>query len=292
MLVEGYHAAPTADISAPVIARDAEKVAANFKQYRTVDGYDRVLTSLEHGIAADKCHIELGARARRVQWGPERVTIEGVAHAGTFRVRSRRALVSVSLGVLQARDEAGITFEPLPDEFRRALPLLAMGHVMRVVLRFESTPWPVAQDGCEATFVHVPNARFGTAWRETRADQVQITVWAGGPRARELSGLDETALLDEALATVARATSRSTEATRAQLIEAHYHDFNRDPLTRGAYSYVRPNGEHAPACLARPWQETLFFAGEAVDRQYPGTVAGALGSGEHAARRLFSTWKH
>jgi monoamine oxidase len=140
--------------------------------------------------------------------------------------------------------------------------------------------------------VHVPHARFGTAWREARAGQVQITVWAGGPRARELSDLDETTLLDEALTTVARATSRSIDATRAQLIEAHYHDFNRDPRTRGAYSYVRPCGDHAAADLAVPWHETLFFAGEALDRQYPGTVAGALGSGEHAARRLFSTWKN
>lgn len=180
----------------------------------------------------------------------------------------------------------------MPGEFQRALPLLAMGHVLRVVLRFESMPWPVTADGVEASFVHVPNARFGTAWREARAGQVQITAWAGGPRARELSGLDEAALLDEALTTVARVTSRGIGACRAQLIEAHYHDFNRDPLTRGAYSYVRPNGENAAEALAKPWQETLFFAGEALDQQYPSTVAGALGSGEHVARRLFSTWRH
>lgn len=292
MLVEGYHAAPIAEVSAQVVARDAEKVAESFKQYRTADGYDRVLISLEHGIAADKCHVELGARVRRVQWRPERVTLEGEGHAGRFCVRSRRALVSVSLGILQARGEDGIAFDPTPSEFQQALPLLAMGPVIRVVLRFESTPWPVTPDGCEASFVHVPNARFATAWREARAGQVQITAWAGGPRARELSGLDETSLLDEALATVARVTARSIGACRADLIEAHYHDFNRDPLTRGAYSYVRPSGEHAAACLALPWQETVFFAGEALDRQYPGTVAGALGSGEHVARRLLSTWRH
>jgi monoamine oxidase len=293
MLVEGYHAAPTAEISAQVVARDAESVADGFKQYRTRDGYDRVLASLEHGISIDRCQIELGARVRRVQWLPERVTLEGDGHSGSFRVRSRRALFSVSVGALQARpDEGGIAFEPLPAEFRRDLGLLAMGHVMRLVLRFESTPWPLTPDGVEASFVHVPNARFGTVWREARAGQVQITVWAGGPRARELSGLDEAALLDEALTSVARATSTGIGTCRAQLIEAHYHDFNRDPLTRGAYSYVRPNGENAAERLAEPWQQTLFFAGEALDRQYPGTVAGALGSGEHTARRLLSTWSH
>jgi monoamine oxidase len=293
MLVEGYHAAPTTDVSARVVARDAENVAADFRQYRTGDGYDRVLTSLEQGISGDKCRIELGARVRRVQWRPERVMLEGENNAGPFCVRSKRGLVSVSLGVLQASpEEGGIAFDPVPAEFQGALSLLAMGHAFRVVLRFESAPWPLTPEGCEASFVHVPNARFGTAWREARAGQVQITVWAGGPRAQDLSGLEEAALLDEALATVARVTSRSIGTCRAQLIEAHYHDFNRDPLIRGTYSYVRPNGEHAAESLARPWQETLFFAGEALDRQYPSTVAGALGSGEHAARRLFSTWRH
>ena len=293
MLVEGYHAAPTADVSAQVVARDAEKVAADFRQYRTADGYDRVLASLEHGIAIERCHIDLGARVRRVHWRPGRVTLEGEGHSGSFCIRSRRALFSVSLGALQAREnEGGIAFEPLPAEFRRDLGLLAMGHVLRVVLRFESTPWPLTPDGVEASFVHVPNARFDTVWREARAGQVQITVWAGGPRARELSELDETALLDEALTSAARATSTSIGTCRAQLIEAHYHDFNRDPLTRGAYSYVRPNGEHAAERLAQPWQQTIFFAGEALDRQYPGTVAGALGSGEHTARRMLSTWRH
>ena len=292
MLVEGYHAAPTTDVSAQVVARDAENVAADFKQYRTGDGYDRVLTSLEQGISRDKCRIELGARVRRVQWRPERVMLEGEGKAGPFCVFSKRALVCVSLGVLQASaDEGGIAFDPTPAEFQRALPLLAMGHVFRVVLRLESTPWPLTPDGCEATFVHVPNARFDTAWREARAGQVQVTVWAGGPRARELSGLGEAALLDEALATVALVTSTNIGTCRAQLIEAHYHDFNRDPLTRGAYSYVRPSGERAAESLAQPWQDTVFFAGEALDRQYPSTVAGALGSGEHAARRLFSTWR-
>jgi len=292
MLVEGYHAAPTADVSARVVARDAGKVAADFRQYRTADGYDRVLASLEHGISAEHCLIELGARVRLVRWGPGRVTLEGDGHAGPFRVRCQRALVTASVGVLQTHHAAGgIAFDPLPVEFRSNLARLAMGHVFRVVLRFEQASWPLTPDGVEPSFVHVPSARFSTLWREARAGQVQLTAWAGGPPAQELSGLDEAALLDEALASVARATSTTIGSCRAQLIEAHYHDFNRDPLTRGAYSYVRPNGEHAADDLAQPWQDTLFFAGEALDRQYPGTVAGALGSGEHAARRLLSTWR-
>jgi monoamine oxidase len=39
-----------------------------------------------------------------------------------------------------------------------------------------------------------------------------------------------------------------------------------------------------------PIEDTLFFAGEAIDQEYPGTVAGALGSGEHAARRVLAAY--
>jgi monoamine oxidase len=41
---------------------------------------------------------------------------------------------------------------------------------------------------------------------------------------------------------------------------------------------------------ARLCENTLFLAGEALDQQYPGTVAGALGSDEHAARQVLATW--
>jgi monoamine oxidase len=66
----------------------------------------------------------------------------------------------------------------------------------------------------------------------------------------------------------------------------HHHDFERDPFARGAYSYARPNGSGAHEQLARPLEGTLFFAGEATDPDYPATVAGAIRSGERAAREL------
>lgn len=67
-------------------------------------------------------------------------------------------------------------------------------------------------------------------------------------------------------------------------------DFSNDPLIRGAHSYARVGAGDAARVLAQGWAHTLFFAGEALDLQYPGTIAGALGSGQHAARRLLSTW--
>jgi monoamine oxidase len=290
MIVEGYHAAPLDDASAKVIADDAASVASEFKQYRTSNGYDHVLSSLEHALSTQACQVELGARVRRISWRRDQVTLEGDGQRGPLRVSAKRALVTVSLGVLQAENDAGLRFEPFPSAFQQALPKLGMGHALRVVMRFERAPW-VALDGVEATFVHVPGSLFGTLWREARAGQIQITAWAGGPQAKELSNLGQAELYDAAVKSLADATQSDFAACRAGLIEAHHHDFTHDPFTRGAYSYVRPGGEGAAAALAEAWEDTVFFAGEALDLQYPGTVAGALGSGEHTARRLLTTWQ-
>jgi monoamine oxidase len=291
MIVEGYHAAPLGDVSAAVVAEDAASGREEFRQYRTAKGYDDVLSLLEADISKPHGMVELGTRVKRISWSAGKVTLAAEGRHGALSVTAKRCLVTTSLGVLQTPPaDGGILFEPLPDAFRSALPLLAMGSALRVVLRFEQAPpWLESEPGVEAAFIHVPGALFGTLWREARAGQLQITAWAGGPAARTASRVEPADLLTAAVEAVAQGTQSDVARCRSALVEAHCHDFNRDPLTRGAYSYVRPGGETAARTLSEPWENTLFFAGEALDLQYPGTVAGALGSGEHAARKLLTT---
>jgi monoamine oxidase len=290
MLVEGYHGAPLDDVSALIVADDAANAAAGFEQYRTGRGYDQVVTELEAGIAKPLGRIHLHTRVRRVSWSPGAVEVEAEGLRETVSVSARRCLITSSVGVLQAPVElGGIELEPMPGRFREALSLVAMGAALRVVMRFEQIPWLESEPGVEASFIHVPGAPFATLWREGRAGQVQVTAWAGGPDARAVSQLDQPRLLHAALESLARGVRTDFASCQSALLEAHYHDFNRDPLTRGAYSYVRPGGQGAARALAEPWSETLFVAGEALDLQYPSTVAGALGSGEHAARKLLAS---
>lgn len=289
MIVEGYHAAPLDDVSARVIAEDAARSADGFEQFRAPCGYDQLLSRLEQRLARDAVRLELGRRVTRIGWAKDRVELDTQGRDGHARVGARRCLVTVSLGVLKTPvSDGGIAFEPEPAEFRRELERLGMGQVLKVVLRFKRAPWPPLTP--PPTFVQVAGAPFETLWREARENEEQITAWAGGDKVRELLRLEPQALIDAALASLGQGAGVETEECRRALLEAHYHDFNRDPLTRGAYSYVRPGGDQAARRLAEPWQDTLYFAGEALDLQYPSTVAGALGSGEHAARRIVATW--
>jgi monoamine oxidase len=62
------------------------------------------------------------------------------------------------------------------------------------------------------------------------------------------------------------------------------------PRAHGAYSYVTVGGTRARGLLAKPVDRTLFFAGEATDTSgQASTVAGALASGQRAARELLAT---
>lgn len=88
--------------------------------------------------------------------------------------------------------------------------------------------------------------------------------------------------IDELAATLALPRARLAASVRAH----YFHDYASDPLARGAYSYTRVGGGGAAEVLARPLGDKLYFAGEATDAAYEGTVAGALASGVRAATQI------
>jgi monoamine oxidase len=57
-------------------------------------------------------------------------------------------------------------------------------------------------------------------------------------------------------------------------------------FARGGYSYLLVGGGDAREQLAEPLADTLYFAGEATDSREPGTVSGALRSGQRAALKI------
>lgn len=66
--------------------------------------------------------------------------------------------------------------------------------------------------------------------------------------------------------------------------------WSSDPFARGAASYTRVGvQESTRQKLAEPIEGRVYFAGEATDADNPGTMRGALHSGESAAMRLRAT---
>jgi monoamine oxidase len=78
-------------------------------------------------------------------------------------------------------------------------------------------------------------------------------------------------------------------ALHSHLERGMVHDWQADTYSGGAYSYIVTGGMGAPQALAESVESTLFFAGEATNKEgHNGTVHGAIGSGKRAAREVLA----
>jgi monoamine oxidase len=154
--------------------------------------------------------------------------------------------------------------------------------VIRVAMAFREAFWEKQHPG--VAFFHSPDAPFPTFWTPLPMHAPLVTAWAGGPKARKLTGKSPEVLLRHALASM-RSVLKTGEEPTAFLA----HDWQADPYARGGYSYVRVGGTGAREELAAPLEDTLYFAGEATDVEQSGTVGGALASGIRAAREILQS---
>lgn len=264
MMVQGFDAADPARVSAREIAQEWGSGALGSSQMRPQGGYGPLLESL----LTKKYALKLNSIVREIRWRRGEVEIDGI--------RARQAIITLPLGVLQA---GSVRFTPELSEKQAALRKLASGPVIRVALRFREAFWEERCPGI--AFFHSPEAPFPTFWTPLPMHAPLLTAWAGGPKAAHLSGLPEEQLVRHALASV-RSVLGQVPKVEGTLLQ----DWQADPYSRGGYSYVLVGGQGAREQLRKPLQKTLFFAGEATDADEAGTVAGALRSGERAAREV------
>lgn len=290
-MIEGYDAAPIDRASARALSTAGEpRVRDDDRaQFRLVGGYGGLIDWLASRVEPDRCEILRSAVVRRIEWRRGRVRVE--TNRGDFR--SRRALVTVPIGVLRAPagSRGAIVFDPDPPELRRAVSGLDMGDAVRLLLRFREPFWREAPRVRGATtadpnFFHFPAAPFTTWWTCAPVEEPFLTAWAGGPSAASLRRLPDRSLLRRALASFASGIGVPLRRVSRSLLDWDLHDWTADPYARGAYSYALVGGASAGARLMRPIEGTLFFAGEAVGEGDSGTVPAAIASGRRAARRI------
>jgi monoamine oxidase len=124
-------------------------------------------------------------------------------------------------------------------------------------------------------------------WTPHPAPSNTLTGWVGGPRSAALANLTPDQLAEAASKTLAQIFSLNPADIRNQLISCHTHDWQRDGLTRGAYSYIAAGALDACSKMTIPAANTLYFAGEHTDTTgHWGTVHAAIRSGQRAARQI------
>jgi len=262
MMVQGFDAADPRKASAREIVEEWTGGGLGASQPRPWGGYASLLESLA-------VPVQLQTVVTRTHWQRHSVHVEGLLRGEPWRAWAPRVVITVPIGVLPS----------LVKEKRAALSKLESGPVIRVALAFREAFWEKRHPG--VAFFHSPEAPFPTFWTPLPMHAPLLTAWAGGPKAARLTGKRPEALVGEALRSV-RALFPGDEQPSAYLV----YDWQADPYARGGYSYVLVGGEGAREELARPVMDTLYFAGEATDAEEAGTVAGALRSGQRAAREM------
>jgi monoamine oxidase len=298
--VSGFNAADPALVSVHwlVQSRRAEESIHGDRAFRMQGGYATLVDILHRQAEEAGVTIRLNTIAEEVRWSPRRVEIIASAENDRVAIAAAGALVTLPLGVLQAKPGApgAIQFSPeLPAEKRQALTMLEMGAVIRASLRFRERFWddlhPLpSQSLAQMGFLFTGNETFPTWWTAMPEKWPLINGWAPFRAAQQLSGQSSLLVLESALDALGNVLGVARERLDDWVEAAYTHDWQSDPFSRGAYSYVRKEGEYGPAMLAAPIEGTLFFAGEATDISgNNGTVHGALASGLRAAKEALAT---
>jgi monoamine oxidase len=276
--VEGFNAARAEIVSIQALAQESRAAEAieGDRSFHLVDGYDFV----PRALLPTGAELRFNTVAERVVWksGEAVVHTRSALDGSKQAIDARCAIMTVSLGVLHA---GAIQFEPEPAGALAAARDLAFGEAFRVTFRFERAP-----DFLPPGFILSDEPVFPTWWSAMPLRAPLITGWSAGPKADALLDQPREAVVARATESLRRIAGRDLPPIAA----AYFHDWRRDPFFRGAYSYVRAGKLNARAALARPVEDTVYFAGEAANPWGHGsTVHGAIQSGRSAARAVKRT---
>ncbi len=274
-----------------------EAIVEGDRVFRSANGYEDLLRVFRSRLQSSQVTVVTGIAISGITWNRSGVTIS--TEDGPLPCQAKQVLVSVPLSILQipVGGKGGIEFSPaLPPEKSAALNKLEMGKVIRLVLRFRDRFWDSMTPSStqrrtlsDMGFLFSDDEWFPTWWTTLPAREPVITGWAPFRCAERLSGRDRSFVVDRGLRTLSQLLGMNLPGLEERLVGAYFHDWQGDPFSRGAYSYGKVGADGAQEALAKPVDNTLFFAGEATASPGSnGTVHGAIASGYRAAREILS----
>lgn len=236
-----------------------------------LDGYSVVIDAIAQGTS-----IVTGEPVTRVAANRSGVRVT----TGARTYDADRVVVTVPLGVLK---KGSLHFSPgLPAAKQRAIAALQMGVLDKVFLRFPEIFWDPSKDWIE----YLPDG--GTQWAEwvslaRPTGQPVLLGFSAATFARRMEKLDDAEIVDSAMATLRRIYGSAIPEPTAHQITR----WAADPFSFGSYSFnALGSNPSMRDALAAPMGDRIFFAGEATERRYFGTVHGAYVSGTRAARQV------
>ena len=258
---------------------DADKLSASYgldddgfggDSHLFPGGYGQIADGLARGL-----DIRLSQKVTRIEHGDEgvRVTTDKDAYEGDW------AVITLPLGVLKIGSVQFVP--PLSRPKRDVIERLDMGRLDKIVLKFPRVFWP--RDVTNLAYVSDVKgefAQFLNGWK--LSGEPVLVALVGGKFAKQLEELADEEVQARTMTVLRRIFGDGIPGP----VGMKYSRWGKDPLAGGCYSYV-PLGATSDdfGILAEP-APPLFFAGEATNRDYRGTVHGAFLSGIREAQRI------
>jgi monoamine oxidase len=234
-------------------------------------GFGSLTNALAEGL-----DVRLGHVVSRIEYGPPGVTV--TTNRGKFTADA--AIVTLPLGVLKAN---GVEFAPrLPAAKQQAIARIGMGHLAKVVLRYDKPFWQRDQ------YVYGYLCRPVRDWPtmvislSKTHDIPALVLQAGGALARRIEEMGQTELEAWSMNVVHDLFGKAPKPKKIERTQ-----WSRDPFSLGSYSYVAVGSTPKDiAALADPLENRLYFAGEATYRYHWAGAHGAYASGIREAARI------
>jgi len=192
-----------------------------------------------------------------------------------------KVIITVPLGVLK---RGLIKFSPeLPEAKLAAIEKLGMGALNKLVLKFPQQFWPSEPYTMAYVNGSIPDRYVEFYNWQKYIQQPILVAIVSGNFSRSLSQMSEAKATQNIMSDLQAMFGQDIPQPTATLLT----QWHNDPFTYGSYSTFSLTGSIQDCDrLAEPIGDRLFFAGEATNGKYLGTVHGALLSGEREANRI------
>ena len=268
--VEGDLAGDTSRISTLAFEEDREFGVGG--DHLIPGGYDQLPTLLSQGLTIlTECVV------RSINYSAKPISV--VTSKGTFQCEY--VLVTVPLGVLK---KGSIAFSPLlPTAKRTAIARMTMGLLNKVILQFPSRFWPSGN-----WFTNIEGADpwgfMFSSMEVAYPGRNLLIAWQSGQVGTQREALSDASLTTLVMSEVRRCFKGVTVPNP---IKTAITRWANDPFTWGSYSFPCTGSPRSDiTALAAPVNKALYFAGEATNADYPGTVHGAYLSGVREAKNI------
>ena len=239
-----------------------------------VDGFMQITEFLARDI-----QIKLGQVVKEIQrFG---TSVKVISQNSEFS--ADHVIVTVPLGVLKSKK---IIFSPeLPQTKIDAINKLGMGVLNKCYLRFSESFWPTDIDWIE----YIPEKHGEwTEWVSfKRVSNLPVLLgFNAADRGIEIEVFSDEQIVDSAMKTLRNIYGQAIPDP----IDYQITRWASDPFSLGSYSYNKlgsnPNMRHE---LQKNLDNLVFFAGEATNPDYFGTVHGAYLSGLRVAGEVLKS---